>query len=265
MNLLKELAGELLGTFILVLVGCGSVAVAVLYFPLDLWHVALVWSLGVAFAIYVTRGFSSSHLNPAVTLAMVLAKKCEWKKMPAYFLAQLAGAMLAAFLLLCIINNDLATYEIAKGIVRGDASSYHSAVMFGEFFPNPGYENILQVSHFKACIAEGLGTFALVFIIFILTAKQRGIDSIIPLLIGLTVGAIILVVAPYTQAGLNPARDFGPRLVAYFGGWGNAAFPSITWSFLTVYIISPFIGGLLAFLSFSLFYSGNSFFRARYY
>ena len=99
-----------------------------------------------------------------------------------------------------------------------------------------------------------MGTFALVFTIFILTAKQRGIDSIIPLLIGLTVGAIILVVAPYTQAGLNPARDFGPRLVAYFGGWGNAAFPSIPWSFLTVYILSPFIGGLLAFLSFRLFF-----------
>ena len=258
MNLVKELAGELIGTFILVLIGCGSVAVAVLYFPLELWHVALVWSLGVALAIYVTRGFSSSHLNPAVTFAMVLAKKCEWKKMPAYFLAQLGGAMLAAFLLLCMINSDLATYEIAEGIKRGDPHSYHSAVMFGEFFPNPGYENILQVSHLKACIAEGMGTFALVFTIFILTAKQRGIDSIIPLLIGLTVGAIILVVAPYTQAGLNPARDFGPRLVAYFGGWGNAAFPSIPWSFLTVYILSPLLGSVLAYQVYNLIYKRDT-------
>jgi glycerol uptake facilitator protein len=258
MNVVKELAGELLGTFILVLVGCGSVAVAVLYFPLELWHVALVWSLGVALAIYVTRGFSSSHLNPAVTFAMALAKKCEWKKVPAYFLAQLGGAVLAAILLLCIINSDLATYEIAEGIVRGDAHSYHSAVMFGEFFPNPGYENILQVSQFKACIAEGMGTFVLVFSIFILTAKQRGIDSIIPLLIGLTVGAIILVVAPYTQAGLNPARDFGPRLVAYFGGWGNAAFPSITWSFLTVYIVSPLLGSVLAYQVYNLIYKRDT-------
>jgi glycerol uptake facilitator protein len=243
----KEYLGELLGTFILVFIGCGSVATAVLYYPLALWHIALIWSFGVALAIYATKAFSSSHLNPAVTLAMVLAKKCEWRKVPAYFLAQLAGAMGASLLLLLLINSDLTVYETANEIVRGDTNSYKSAVMFGEFFPNPGYEQTLRVTPMKACLAEGFGTFVLVLVIFILTAKDRGINIFIPAFIGLTVGAIILVVAPYTQAGLNPARDFGPRLVAYFGGWGSAAFPSISWSFLTVYILSPLVGGVLAF------------------
>ena len=52
--------------------------------------------------------------------------------------------------------------------------------------------------------------------------------------------------APFTQAGLNPARDFGPRMVAYLAGWGNAAFPKIDYSFFTVYILSPLMAGILA-------------------
>ncbi len=117
--------------------------------------------------------------------------------------------------------------------------------MFGEFIAP-------DVTHFTACIAEGLGTFALVFMIFILDTKNKKYNKLNPIFIGLTVGAIIMVVAPYTQAGLNPARDFGPRLVAYFGGWSQAAFPAIDWSFLTVYILSPLVGGSLAYFIFSL-------------
>jgi glycerol uptake facilitator protein len=154
--------------------------------------------------------------------------------------------MAASALLLGLINTDLTAYETLNGFVRGDDNSYHSAVMFGEFFPNPSVEKTMEVSQLLACLAEGLGTFALVIVIFMLTHKPRQIDAIIPILIGLTVGAIIMVVAPYTQAGLNPARDFGPRLVAYFGGWGTTAFPRISMSFLTVYIISPLLGGAIA-------------------
>jgi glycerol uptake facilitator protein len=247
MNYWKELLGEMLGTAILVFIGCGSVAIAVVYYPLELWQIALIWSFGVALAIYATRKYSSAHLNPAVTLAMCLAGKCEWKKLPSYFIAQFIGAAIASTRLFSIINSDLASFEVANNLIRGNSDSYKSAVMFGEFFP-------IHVSHITACIAEGLGTFTLVLMIFILTAKDRGIENWIPILIGLTVGAIILVVAPYTQAGLNPARDFGPRLVAYFGGWGDAAFPRVSFSFLTVYILAPLVGGAFATLCFNLLY-----------
>ena len=241
-----EHLGEFLGTLIMVIIGCGSVAVAVLYYPLELWHIALIWSAGVALAIYATRSYSPAHLNPAVTLAMTLAGKSRWKNLPSFFIAQLLGAMAAGFFLFLLINKDLMAFELSNNIVRGDHNSYTSAVMFGEFFPNPGFEDTLKVSHMTACIAECSGTFILVFIIFLLTSKDRGFNNIIPILIGLTVGAIILIVAPYTQAGLNPARDLGPRLVAYLGGWKNAAFPSVSWSFLSVYILSPLVGGVLA-------------------
>jgi glycerol uptake facilitator protein len=246
MNYWKELVGEFIGTAILVFIGCGSVAVSVVYIPLTLWQIALIWSLGVALAIYATNTYSSSHLNPAVTLAFSLAQKCEWKKVPAYLLAQLLGATAASTLLLLLINADLATYESAIHVVRGDTYSFQSAVMFGEFFST-------DVSHHAACFAEGMGPFTLVLMIFILTARDYGFSKYIPVLIGLTVGAIILVVAPYTQAGLNPARDFGPRIVAYMGGWGNAAFPVTDWSFLTVYILAPLAGGVVAYFVKSAF------------
>ncbi len=246
MSYWKELLGELIGTFILVFIGCGSVAVAVLYYPLSLWQIALIWSIGVALAIFATRQYSAAHLNPAVTFAMLLAKKDSWRKLPSYLIVQLGGAVLASLLLLALINSDLQRFELENSILRGNPVSYKSAVMFGEFFPNTGFENSLNVSHIQACIYEGLGTMTLVLVIFIITRKDFGINNLVPLIIGLTVGAIIMVVAPYTQAGLNPARDFGPRLVAYFGGWEKAAFPKISSGFFTVYILSPMIGGAVA-------------------
>lgn len=246
MSFWKEHLGEFLGTAILVFIGCGSVAIAVIYYPLALWQIALIWSYGVAAAIYATHRYSHSHLNPAVTFAMVLAGKCEKEKVPTYFAAQLGGAMLASLLLLLLINVDLAAFETTQSIDRGAIGSHKSAVMFGEFFP-------ATVSHFTAFIAEGLGTFTLVLTIFLLDAKNQKRSYLNPVFIGLTVGAIIMVVAPYTQAGLNPARDFGPRLIAYFGGWSQAAFPAVDWSFLTVYILSPLLGGSLAYFVFILF------------
>ena len=101
-------------------------------------------------------------------------------------------------------------------------------------------------SIFLACFMEGLGTFILVFVILKVTEKAKQIDNLTPFIIGLTVTIIICLVAPYTQAGLNPARDFAPRIVAYFAGWGSAAFPIVPFSFFTVYILSPMIGGILA-------------------
>ena len=88
--------GEALGTFILVLFGCGSVAVSVLF---DAHHglmqVALAWGIGVALAIYLTRHLSCAHLNPAVSLAMVFGGRMSPRKLPVYLSAQFAGAILA--------------------------------------------------------------------------------------------------------------------------------------------------------------------------
>ena len=76
-----------------------------------------------------------------------------------------------------------------------------------------------------------------------------------PLLIGMTVGGLICLLAPISQGGFNPARDFGPRLFAYFAGWGDAAFPAPPYSFLTVYILGPILGGIAPAVVFKLFHN----------
>ena len=247
MRLFKECFGEFLGTFILVLFGCASVAATVLFEVFNsLLEIALIWGFGVAIAIFVTRNTCPEHLNPAVSLAMCVVDKLHWKKLPIYILAQTFGAFSAGLLLYFIFSNAIVVYESANEILRGSSESYKSALYFGEFFPNPGLETVLPISVYGACFAEFLGTFLLVFVILKVTEKEEQIDNSTPLVIGVAVAIIICLIAPFTQAGLNPARDFGPRMVAYIMGWGDAALPSVPFSFLTVYIISPLAAGAVA-------------------
>lgn len=243
----KELIGELIGTFVLVLFGCSSVAGAVLFGTFtSLFEVAAIWGLGVCLAIFISRNLCPAHLNPAVSLAMVLSGDLEKKKMLPYFSAQLIGAFLAGLVVFVLFNSSIEYYEASNQIVRGSIESNKTAMIFGEFFPNPGLSELIKISWLGAMLAEAFGTFILVFAIFKITEKKEQSDNLVPFMIGGTVTLIICLVAPFTQAGLNPARDFGPRLVAFLMGWGDAAFPSMTFSFFTVYIAGPLFGGAFA-------------------
>lgn len=243
---MKEYLGEFAGTLLLVLIGCSAVAISVLFGTLNLLGVALVFGMGVAVAIYAVRSIAPAHLNPAVSVAMVQAKQLALTKLPFYVLAQILGAFVGASLLYLLFDQEIAKYEAFGGIVRGTEESYRSAMMFGEYFPNPGFEQDYKVSHLKAIFMEGLGTFFLVLSIFILSETKRIANRFIPFFIGLTVSVLICFIAPYTQGGFNPARDFSPRLVAFLGGWKSAAFPTINYSFFTVYIAAPIAGAVLA-------------------
>jgi glycerol uptake facilitator protein len=248
----REFIGEALGTFVLVLFGCGSVAVSVLFAAHQgLMQVALAWGIGVTLAIYLTRHLSCAHLNPAVSLAMAVSGRMSLRKMPVYLAAQFAGAILAGLALYALFAPSIAAYEIAHGIVRGTPASVHTAMMFGEYYPNPGAGAVASLP--LAMGAEALGTFLLVLMIFALTEGcnvGRPDNGLAPVFIGLTVTSIICLVAPLTQAGLNPARDLGPRLVAWLMGWGDAAFPDRVGGFFHVYVLAPLLGGVVASLFF---------------
>jgi glycerol uptake facilitator protein len=115
--------------------------------------------------------------------------------------------------------------------------------MFGEYYAAPGSTSVVSLP--LAIGVEAFGTFLLVLMIFALTEGcnvGRPSDALAPLFIGLTVSSIICLLAPLTQAGLNPARDFGPRMVAWIFGWGSAAFPDQSGGFFLVYILGPLIG-----------------------
>jgi len=132
-----------------------------------------------------------------------------------------------------------------------------TASMYGEYFPNPGVElHGWAESGYKnmglpaAFLAELAGTAILAAAIFALTDKQSPTapqSNLAPLFIGLCVAGIIVVIGPMTQSCLNPARDFGPRLVAYFAGWKSIAFPGPrgAGATLAVYLAAPMLGAVL--------------------
>jgi len=253
---IQDFCGESLGTFILVFFGCGSVAVSVLFSAFQgLFQIAAVWGIGVTLAIYASRGLSCAHLNPAVSIAFVCAKRMPARKLPVYLIAQFIGAFIAGLLLYLIFSGSIVKFELANNVIRGSFESVRTAMIFGEYFPNPAIgEAVISLSCLNAFIAEGLGTFLLVFLIFFITEGcnlGRPDSSIAPVFIGGSVAGIISIIAPLTQAGLNPARDFGPRLVAYLTGWGQIAIPGPKGGFLFVYILAPVLGGILAAIIFT--------------
>lgn len=256
MKHLHDLVGEILGTFILVFFGCGSVAIAILYSAFSgLGQIALIWGIAVALAIYATRHLSNAHLNPAVSIAMVAGKRMSAKKLPVYIIGQFIGAFIAAAVIYALYSPVIAEFEQANGIVRGSAESVKTAMMFGEFYPNPG-ASMKAISMGQAFFAEALGTFILVVLIFALTEGcniGRPDDSMVPLFIGLTVTVLICLIAPLTQAGFNPARDLAPRLFSYIAGWKSAAWPDQNWGAIIVYVLGPITGGVVASLLFTRF------------
>jgi glycerol uptake facilitator protein len=252
-RLLRACLAEGCGTFLMVLCGTGAVFAAVTTGALTgLWQVAVIWGVVIALAIQATGAVSGAHLNPAVTLALCVWRGFPAARVPAYLLAQLAGAFAASALLYGLYGGVLAGFEQREGLVRGQPGSERSAMVFGEYFPNPdifrSQPNAHQaVSLSRAMAAEGLGTAVLVFCLFALTDRRnpgRPRGALLPAGIGLTVAVLIAVIAPLTQAGFNPARDFGPRLFAFLVGWGPVAIPGPRGGFFWVYIAAPILGGL---------------------
>jgi glycerol uptake facilitator protein len=239
--------GEFTGTFLMCFLGIGAVAVATLFSAMTgPFQVGMVWGLAITISIYVARNLSCAHFNPAVSFAMCLAKRLTWKTLPRYIFSQCAGAFCAAAVLWWMFSGAVGVSLENASIdmsVRGAASS-----IWIEVFPNAA---LGSVSPLVAMVAEAFGVFILVMVIFSLTEKCNtggpG-NSMAPLFIGLTVTVIICVVGPLTDAGLNPARDFMPRLFAIIAGWGSVA---ISLEDIIVYVIGPFVGAAVAALYFT--------------
>jgi glycerol uptake facilitator protein len=246
------LVGEALGTFLLVLFGTGAVACAVLTGALQgLWQVAVVWGFGVTIAIYCSAALSGAHLNPAVSLAFALLRPGSFPpaRLAPYVAAQLTGAVAAGLAVWAIFAPFLARFEAREGLVRGAPGSERAAMIFGEYFPNPavfgtGPEAAALIGPLGALLVEALGTAILALVIFSLTDPDNRAapePTLVPFFIGFTVAVLIGLFAPLTQAGWNPARDFGPRLVALLAGYGAVAIPG-PWGGFWIYIAGPLVG-----------------------
>ncbi len=253
-GLISAAAGEVVGTFILVFFGVGSVQAAVATgAQAGLWQVAVVWAIGVSLAIYCTAAYSGAHINPAITLVAAVYDRMPIPRVLVYWISQFVGAVLAALVLHAMFAEAIIELERQNGLLRGGPGSELSAMVFGEYFPNPAVfgtdETAWRIIGLRgAFTAEMVGTAMLAYMVGALTSERnmaRPPAGMTAVMIGLTVAAIISVIAPLTQAGLNPARDLGPRVVAFFLGWGEIAIPGPRGGWLTVYVLAPCVGALI--------------------
>ena len=253
MKLPSWFIGEVLGTFILVFFGCGVVSAAVLTgAQVGVFQVAIIWGLGIMTAIHLTGSLSGAHLNPAVTLCMAAWQGFPKGRVLPYFAAQMIGAFVAAAAVFLVFGDALQAYELKNHIVRHQAGGEATAMIFGEYFPNPGGKPLDDtarsvMSAWRAFGAELLGTALLLVVICGVTDQrnQSRPREQVAAVIGLTVTLLISLLGPLTMAGFNPARDLAPRIFSSLAGWGSVSFTTNGHGWLTVYIIAPLLGGLL--------------------
>jgi len=225
MKLGNKLAAEFVGTFWLVLGGCGS-AVLAAAFPnvgIGLLGVSLAFGLTVLTMAYALGHVSGGHFNPAVSLGLLVGGRFPAREFIPYVIAQVAGAIVAAAVL----------YFIASGKPGFDlAASGLAANGFGEHSPG-------KYSLGAGLVTEVVLTFG--FLIVILGATDgRAPKGFAPLAIGLSLTLIHLISIPVTNTSVNPARSTGPALIV--GGWALQQ--------LWLFWVAPLIGAALAGLAY---------------
>jgi glycerol uptake facilitator protein len=258
--------GEFVGTFILVFFGCGSVCAGVTTGAYaGVFQVAIVWGLGIATAIYLTAALSGAHLNPAVTISLAAWGRFPKSRIPGYIVTQVVAAFVAAAVLYVIFGGAIAEFEAKNHVLRGQPGSEASAMIFGEYFPNPDGKplstaNPDRMSLARAFAAETIGTALLLLVIFCATDPHNkdGPQILTAATIGLTITLLICLLGPLTMACFNPARDLGPRLFSSLAGWKTIPFTANGTGWFTVYILAPILGGWLG----GWIY--HAFFQARY-
>ncbi|MGB5164497.1 MAG: aquaporin Z [Woeseiaceae bacterium] len=221
---MKKLVAESIGTFWLVLGGCGS-AVLAAAFPevgIGLLGVSLAFGLSVVTMAYAIGHISGCHLNPAVTVGLTVAGRFPGKDVPGYVIAQLIGATLAAGVL----------YIIASGAAGFDVSAGFAANGYGEHSPG-GY------SMTAALVCEFVLT--MMFLLVILGAtSDKAPAGFAPLAIGLCLTLVHLISIPVTNTSVNPARSTSQAL--FVGDWAV----SQLWLFWLAPLLGAAIAGLIS-------------------
>lgn len=224
----QEFLAELGGTYIFILFSLGNIAQLVLYNSINMtWAgVSTAWGLALYFGILSSVSVSGAHLNPAVTLALAVYRKFDYKKIWYYMLAQVLGAFCAS------VNVYLVYYTAINKLGHNQLT----ASIFTTFKND-------DVSLGFAFLTEAFGTALLVGGIFLITNPKNNINSkIIPVYISALLTVIVLSFGYQTAFALNPARDLGPRLFTVIAGWTSFSYENY---YFWVPLTADFIGGLI--------------------
>ncbi|HCM88720.1 MULTISPECIES: MIP family channel protein [Vagococcus] len=210
---MKKYLAEFIGTFVLVFLGTGTVAIANSgETAIGYLGIGLAFGMAVMVMVCAVGGVSGGNFNPAVSLAMMMNKRLEVKDGIFYIIAQFIGAIAASGVLSIFIK--------ALDLPRDG---------FGQTdFPN--------VSAMQAFLFEAIITFLFVFVILMVTSTKFGNQTLAPIAIGTVLAFLIIVALNVTGGSLNPARSFGPAIFA-----GGSALSNY-W----VYLLAPLVGSAVA-------------------
>ena len=214
---MKKYWAELIGTLFLVLIGCGSAVIAGEY--IGFLGISFAFGLTVLAMVYAIGNISGCHINPAITVAMLVAGKIKGKDAIFYIIFQCVGAIIGAGILLAIANG-ITDYSLTVNGLGQNGYGLHS----------PGGYSLV------AClIAEIVLTALFLFVIFGSTSEKAP-KGFAGLSIGLSLVLIHIFGIPVTGTSVNPARSLGPAVLA-----GGAALEQ-----LWLFIVAPIVGGILA-------------------
>lgn len=237
-----QCVAEFMGTALMIFFGTGCVAaLKVAGATFGLWEISIIWGLAVAMAIYLSAGVSGAHLNPAVSIALSIFAGFEKRKLPFYIAAQIAGAFCGAGLVYLLYTSLFFEFEQTHQMIRGSVASLELASAFSTY-PNPA------ISVGQAALVECVITAILMCVIMSLTDDNNGLPrgALAPLLIGLLVALIGASTAPLTGFAMNPARDFGPKLMTFLAGWDEIAFTGgRDIPYFLIPIFAPILGACL--------------------
>jgi aquaporin Z len=223
MPLSKRLAAELIGTFWLVLGGCGSAVLAAAFPNLGIGFagVALAFGLTLLTMAFAIGGISGCHINPAVTVGLWAARRFNGRDVIPYIVAQVVGGIIAGGVLY-IIASGQAGFTTANGFASNGYAEH-----------SPGHFSLLACA-----VCEVVMTLMFIFIIAASTDK-RVVAGFAPIPIGLALTLIHLISIPVTNTSVNPARS--TAVAVYVGGWAVAQL----WLFWVAPIVGGAIGGKL--------------------
>jgi glycerol uptake facilitator protein len=268
-----ELSAEFFGTLTLIAFGDGVVAVAVAGLPgsgrtsspttifvgvggwlLITWG----WAFAVALAVYVAGGVSGAHINPAVTLGLAVRRRFSWNKVVPYWIAQVVGAFVGGLLVYMVYGPAIQAFDLAAKAVPQAGTAIATYSIFATF-PAAYFHG----SSLGPLIDQIVGTAFLLIFVLALTDDRNlmpSLGNLWPFMIGIAVAAIGMSYGTNAGYAINPARDFGPRMVAWLFGWGKTAFPGtydhaglVFSNYFWIPIVGPLIGAVVGVFLYDFF------------